>query len=181
VSFPVFFDTCTLYGALITDVILRLAEKGAFRPLWSPHVFDELETNLAERFDPDLVRRRLAAMNGAFPDAKVTGYESLIDQMTCHPKDRHVLAAAVRANADLLVTFNLKDFPRAATEAYDLEAIHPDEFLQDQFDLFPQLVLTALDDLADAYEQPPMSLDELLDALRVQVPDFATAVAESIW
>lgn len=180
-SFPVFFDTCTLYGALISDVILRLAEKGAFRPLWSSHVFEELERNLAERFDPDLVRQRLAAMNRAFPDAEVTGYESLIDQMTCDAKDRHVLAAAVRGNADVLVTFNLRDFPPESTATYDLEAIHPDEFLQDQFDLFPQLVLTALDDPADAYERPPMSLDDLLDALRGQVPGFAAAVAESIW
>jgi hypothetical protein len=56
VSFSVFFDTCTLYGALITGMILPLAEKGAFRHLWSPHVFAKLETNLAERFYPDLVR-----------------------------------------------------------------------------------------------------------------------------
>jgi len=71
----------------------------------------ELRRNLLRRGLPaELVDRRIRQMTWAFPDAMVTGYESLVDAMTNHPKDRHVLAAAVRANAEVIVTFNLSDF-----------------------------------------------------------------------
>ena len=56
-------------------------------------------------------------MAAYFPDARVTSYEELIGSMTNHPKDRHVLAAAVAGRADMLVTENLKDFPPAAVAA----------------------------------------------------------------
>lgn len=74
-------------------------------------------------------------MRTAFPDARVTGYESLIPAMTNHPKDRHVLAAAARADAAVIVTANLKDFPAAALEPYQIDAVHPDDFLLDQLEL----------------------------------------------
>jgi len=82
--------------------------------------------------------RRIGFMRAAFPDAEVTGYEDLIDSMTNHPKDRHVLAAAVRADAAVIVTANLKDFPRSALDPYDLDAMGPDDFLLNQLDLYPQ-------------------------------------------
>jgi predicted nucleic acid-binding protein len=68
-------------------------------------------------------------MQSAFPDAEVTGYDGLIDQMTCDPKDRHVLAAAVRSNAEVIVTFNLQDFPLESVAHYDIDVVHPAEFL----------------------------------------------------
>jgi hypothetical protein len=77
-------------------------------------------------------------MSRSFPDALVTGYESLVDGMTNHPKDRHVLAAAVRANAEVIVTFNLRDFPEPALKPYDIAAIHPDDFLLDQLAVGPR-------------------------------------------
>ena len=76
-------------------------------------------------------------MTRSFPGADVTGYESMIGGMTNDPKDRHVLAAAVRADAEAIVTFNLKDFPEAALEPYGITPIHPDDFLLDQLDLYP--------------------------------------------
>lgn len=44
-------------------------------------------------------------------------YEPLVDSMSNDPKDRHVLAAAVRANAQVIATFNVRDFPVTAVEA----------------------------------------------------------------
>jgi predicted nucleic acid-binding protein len=98
VAFPAFLDTCVLYPAYLCDTLLRLAEVSAYRPLWSTQVLDELRRNLVERgLPPDRVDRRITQMTRSFPDAMVTGYESLIDGMSNDPKDRHVLAAAVRA------------------------------------------------------------------------------------
>ena len=50
-------------------------------------------------------------MESAFESAMVRGHERLTDSMTCHPKDRHVLAAAVHADAGAVATFNVRDFP----------------------------------------------------------------------
>jgi predicted nucleic acid-binding protein len=136
--FPAFLDTCTLYGAYLCDSLLRLAEVGAYRPLWSADVLDELERALVARGLPQgAVKYRIGEMRRAFPDADVRGYESLVETMTCDPKDRHVLAAAVRSDAAVLVTFNTDDFPDTSTAAYDITVVHPDDFLLDQLDLYP--------------------------------------------
>jgi predicted nucleic acid-binding protein len=176
VAFPVYFDTCALYGAILKDLFLELAELGAFRPLWSADVLRELEKNLAAKVSPTAARNRVNAMREAFPDALVEGYEALIDTMTCDPKDRHVLAAAVRANAEVVVTFNLRDFPPESTDPFDVEIVHPDGFLLDQFDLYPLHVLRALDNISSAYEAPPMSVDQILDALAHELPLFVTTI-----
>lgn len=110
-TFSVIFDTCALYGGSLNDLMLRLADEAALSPLWSADVLDELERNLADRIGANGAARRVQAMRGAFPEAEVRGYENLAPTMTCDPKDRHVLAAAVRGAAAVLVTFNLEDFP----------------------------------------------------------------------
>jgi predicted nucleic acid-binding protein len=145
--FPAFLDTCTLYGAYLCDSLLRLAEAGTYRPLWSADVLDELERVLVARGLPaDAVKYRLGEMRGAFPGAEVRGYENIVETMICDPKDRHVLAAAVRSDAAVLVTFNLDDFPDVSTAAYDITVVHPDDFLLDQLDLYPGYTVAALRD-----------------------------------
>ncbi|GGO89681.1 hypothetical protein GCM10011584_19720 [Nocardioides phosphati] len=106
-TFPALFDTNVLFGFHLNDVILGLAERGLFRPLWSERILDELSKNLTEHGIPDAsVKRRVDAMRHAFPDATVSGFDDLIGTMTNDPKDRHVLAAGIRANCEVLVTFN---------------------------------------------------------------------------
>lgn len=112
-SFSVVLDTNVLYGATLRDTLLRLAEAGLYRPLWSGHILDEFRhvvgTALA---DHAAVERILAAMTRAFDDAMVQGYEHLIQAMESpDPDDRHVLAAAVCAGASGIVTANKADFP----------------------------------------------------------------------
>jgi predicted nucleic acid-binding protein len=175
-AFPVFFDTCALYGAVLNDLLLSLSERGAFRPLWSRHVLEELEAALSLRIGAEPAKKRVGQMQAAFPDATVRGYEALIENMKCEPKDRHVLAAAVRSDAAVIVTFNLKDFPSDALEPFDIDAVHPDAFLLDQLDLFPEITLGVLNDLADAYENPPVTIDVLLDHLAKDAPNFVHAV-----
>ncbi len=138
----------------------------------------ELGRNLVEAGHAErLVDRRIGTMTAVFPDALVDGYEQLIDGMTCDPKDRHVLAAAVRANAEVLVTFNLRDFPAASAVPYEIEVVHPDSFLLDQLDLHPRLTLDTLHRLVDIDDSPPVTMDDLLEMLvRSGVPRFVEEV-----
>lgn len=174
-AFPEFLDTCVLYPAYLCDVLLRLAEAATYRPLWSADVLVELRRNLIERgIAPERVDRRITYMTRSFPDALVSGYESLIDGMANDPKDRHVLAATVRASAELLVTFNVRDFPEPALKPYDVEAIHPDEFLLDQLDLYPGATVGVLRRQAASYRRVPNTVPDILVLLeRTGVPRFA--------
>jgi len=175
VPFPAFLDACVLIPIRLTDLLLRLAEAGTYRALWSDEVLGEVERNLVGRFglEPVQAKRRLAGMRSAFPDARITGYETLVPAMTNHPKDRHVLAAAARANAAVIVTANLKDFPASALEPYQIEAVHPDDFLLDQLELYPAATLRCLREQVGALERPPESLSEFLERFERTVPGFS--------
>ena len=182
-AFPVVLDTCTLFPIGLADLLLRLAEAKVFRPLWSVEILGELERNLISKgkASPVLARKRVAAMRQAFPDAMVENYEDLVTATTCDPKDRHVMAAAVRSNAELIVTFNLKDFPVTALRDYDLEAISPDDFLLDQLDLFPEITLGCLAQQAADYRNPRFTLFELVNALdQIGLPLFCAAVRDRL-
>lgn len=182
VAFPALLDTCVLYPAYLCDTLLRLAEAEAYRPLWSSDILVELRRNLVERgVDEDRVDYRIDQMRHAFPSAMVTGYESLGESMTNHPKDRHVLAAAVRANAEVVVTFNTADFPEPALKPYDVSAVSPDDFLLDQLDLYPGLTLEVLHQQAAAYRQEPTTLPGVLVRLeQAGIPRFAAEVRRHI-
>jgi predicted nucleic acid-binding protein len=163
VTFPAFLDTCVLYPAYLCDTLLRLAEAETYRPLWSADVLTELRRNLIERgIAADRVDHRIVQMSQSFPDAMVVGYESLVEAMGNDPKDRHVLAAAVRANAEVVVTFNVGDFPEAALKPYDIIAVHPDEFLLDQLDLYPGLTVDVLEQQAASYRREPTTVPGVL-------------------
>jgi len=97
--------------------------------------------------------------------------------MTNDPKDRHVLAAAVRANAEVLVTFNTRDFPEPALKSYDVTVIHPDEFLLDQLDLHPGVTVDVLRQQSASYRRVPNTVPDILVLLeRTGVPQFAAEV-----
>jgi hypothetical protein len=121
---------------------VRLAEEELYEPRWSPAILDEVRRHVP--VSPEAIDRRIAFMNAAFEDALVTGYESLIDQMRKDPKDRHVLAAAVAAGADSIITCNLRDFPLAACEPHGVVAEHPDSVLLDLWAREPRILLRVL-------------------------------------
>lgn len=120
-------DTCVLAPMPLADTLLRLAEPpGLFRARWTDEILAELSRTLTTklRCSSEQARSRVAAMRHHFPSALVHGHEALIARMPNDPKDRHVLAAAVRSGADYVVTFNLKDFspvpsPAARSGAVD--------------------------------------------------------------
>ena len=105
--------------------------------MWSHDNLIELERNLAQFTTAEQAARVVAKMKEHFEDAEVIGYGPLVEAMPNDPKDRHVLAAADRANAAAIVTFNLSDFPPAHLEPFAVAAIHPDEFLLNQLGLAP--------------------------------------------
>jgi predicted nucleic acid-binding protein len=176
-TFSVVLDTCVRYPAHLRDTMLRLAERGLYRALWSADIIEELRRNLIGVVDPSAVGHLLGQMTAAFPDAEVTGYQPLIDGLTCDPKDRHVLAAAVRANAGAIVTFNTTDFPDDSIRPYAIEVIHPDTFLLDLLDLAPGAMVDELSRQAVANRRVPRTLPGTLDALeRAGAPAFADEV-----
>lgn len=175
--FPVFLDTCVLYPIVLTDTLLRVAEQSVFRPHWSGDVMEELQRNLELIPEVGVVgaRRRIQAMNRAFPDAMVTGYEGLVDGMECDPKDRHVMAAAVHSDCQVVVTYNLKDFPPDAMALHQLEAVHPDTFLLDQLDLYPEAVARALRRQSVESARPRLTPLQLMASYeRLELKDFAS-------
>jgi hypothetical protein len=102
------------------------------------------------------------------PDALVEGYENLIDELELpDPNDRHVLAAAVTAGADLLVTWNLADFPPTATGGHRLSVVTPDDLVLRLVQADPEAVQTVVDEQASALRHPPMTTAELLDGLEL--------------
>lgn len=178
--FAVVLDTCVLYPAHLRDTLLRLAERDLYRPLWSADIVEELRRNLSV-IAPGAIDHLVDQMATAFPEAEVDGYRSLIDGLTCDPKDRHVLAAAIRADADAIVTFNVDDFPEVSLAPFGVEALHPDAFLLDLLDLAPGLVLGALADQAAANRRAPRTVADLLDALtRAGATAFADEVRRRV-
>jgi len=105
-------------------------------------------------------------MTHACPDALTTGYEKLIIGLEMpDPDDRHVLAAAIRSNSQVIVTENIKDFPADVLETYNIEVQTPDLFVLNLVYLSPATVSGTIESQARALRDPPMTVDELLDRL----------------
>jgi predicted nucleic acid-binding protein len=124
-----FLDANVLRGQLTTDVLLTLADKGAFEPRWSQEVLAEVRRNRPPNLSEAAIDRRLSQMNRAFPQAMVSGYEHLMPQMRADEKDKHVLAAAVHVEATLLVTENVKDFDPPTTGPHAMHVDRTSQFL----------------------------------------------------
>ena len=108
-------DACVLYPAPVRDLLLSVAAEGLYDPVWTQVIQDEWINNLLIN-RTDLKREKLIAttraMNIAFPQANIMHYKRLLNQLTLPDEnDRHVLAAAISGKAQLIITFNLKDFP----------------------------------------------------------------------
>lgn len=169
IPYPVILDACVLYPSFLRDLLIRLGLTGMYQPKWSATIEDEWQRNLlATRADltPEQIQRTATLMNKAVPDAMIIDFEPLIDSVDLPDvDDRHVVAAAVRSNAEIIVTFNLKDFPASALDAFGIEALHPDDFVMDMFDLNRALVLSAVTTQRSNLRKPPMSVDGYLEAL----------------
>jgi len=151
-------DACVIVPMSLCDLLLRLGEEPAmYRPLWSEQILMEMTKALRmklHRSPPEVAWRR-EQMNQAFPEAMVSVPPDLLRAVECIPdeQDRHVLAAAIMARADAIVTQNTKHFPRACLERFGVLCQTADDFLTQQYHLCPQLILDKLDDQAAGISQ----------------------------
>lgn len=175
-------DANVLHPQILCDLLLRLAEHDAFRPLWSAQILEETVASIRRRrpdLDRWLLRKRMDAMNEAFPDACVTGFEPLIRTMPEMGKDGHVLAAALFAEADVIVTNDVKDFPRHVAPRFEILVQTADQFLAQQWRLDPRFVADVLVEQSQGTRRPHIAPADLLKALARVVPGFALLVGHS--
>jgi hypothetical protein len=171
-NFTAFLDASILYPAPLRDLLLELAVADLYRAKWSDAVHEEWITAVLEN-RPDLTRAQLERtrhlMNAHARDALVTDFEQLIDGLELpDPGDRHVLAAAIKGRADLIVTANLRDFPAEKLGRWGIEAQHPDEFLTHQFHPSQPVFLQAVKRVRLRLKNPPQSVADYLDTLHAQ-------------
>ena len=151
---------------------MELAAAGLFRAKWSEQIHDEWIRNLLENRD-DLTAEQLGRtkdlMNATVPDCLVEDYEDLVPSLTLpDADDRHVLAAAIASSSDAIVTSNLKDFPKATVGKYNIEILHPDEFIFHQFGLNNAGVIIAAQRCRARLRNPQKTAEEYLQTLERQ-------------
>ena len=171
-AFTALFDANVLYPAPLRDLLLQLATTKLFRARWSSVIHDEW-IGTAKKIRPEVPYTRWdelrRLMDAHAEDCLVTDFEPLIETLSLpDPNDRHVLAAAIKGQADVIVTFNLRHFPEAELNTYDLSAQHPDVFIRDLIDLEPDTVAESARIVRARLKNPPLSVDRYLETLLQQ-------------
>ncbi|WP_449061759.1 PIN domain-containing protein [Planomonospora algeriensis] len=164
----VVYDACALYGNAVRDLLIRVGRARLVQPRLTHQILDELDRALARRpAATEAKRERLRTlMLQAVADCLVTGFEPLVEGLKLpDPDDRHVLAAAIKAGAEVIVTSNLADFPADALDPWGIVAKSPDAFLLDLVDIADRVVFSCVQQIADQRINPPETLDEVLKQL----------------
>jgi predicted nucleic acid-binding protein len=169
VSFVVLYDANVLYPSTLRDLLIRIAQAGLVQAKWSAEILDEVFENLcANRPDLDAgaLDRTRKLMTTAVRDCMVSGYEPLVPVLELpDPDDRHVLAAAIKSRAQVIVTNNQKDFPRETLRQWDIDPKDADEFVLDQIGLSAKVVWGCVQQIANSWRQPPGTIGDVLASL----------------
>lgn len=168
VRFTCVLDTNVILPIEVRDLLFWFAHDDLYTPKWSKHIFDEWEQVMRKKqVSEEEIKKRINWANQAFPDAMVENYEVLIDGLQLpDEKDRHVLAAAIKANANTIVTNNLKDFPEEYLITFGVSAKNADDFLTETIDLNPVVALNSFLKLVLNRKNPSLDEYEVLDCLR---------------
>lgn len=168
VRFTCVLDTNVIYPIDIRDLVFWFASYDLFTPKWSKHIFIEWENVMKRKGIPnEEIKKRINKAQLAFPDALVDNYEALINSLELpDDKDRHVLAAAIKTNANIIVTNNMKDFPKEYLASFGLTAKTADDFITDTIDLNTDLALEAFRALVLNRTNPNLDEFEILDRFR---------------
>ena len=170
-NFTVVYDACVLYPAPLRDLLLELAISELVAAKWTDAIQDEWIKHLIvdrPELEENLKKTRIL-MDKAVPDALVRNYESLINGLNLPDEnDRHVFAAAIKCNAQIIVTFNLKDFPPLNLGDYGMEAMHPDEFIEHQLGLSQGAVIACAKRVRSRLKNPVIGANDYLETLASQ-------------
>lgn len=179
-DYRVFLDACVLANFGVCDLLLRLSERPRLIvPHWSAEVLSEVRrTHLgALEWPPALADSFQAEIRKAFPDAEIRGYENLLPALTNHEKDCHVLAAAIRGNCPLILTFNLKHFPAEALKPWGVCASHPQDYLLILYEMEPRQVTTCLGEIAGKRK---LEVQDVLIRLGKILPTFSQRLLDDL-
>jgi hypothetical protein len=164
-------DACVLYPQSLRDLLLSLAGSGLFHARWTERINQEWVEKLLLK-NPDRriqVLRTLELVNQSVEDCIITGYEHLIEPVVLpDPDDRHVVAAALAGGVDVIVTYNLADFPTDVLSPLGLEAQHPDDFLASMIRVGGDLACDAIKAMRERYKKPPMSAAEYIASIKAK-------------
>lgn len=168
-GFVVVYDACVLYPSATRDLLIRLAQAGMVHARWTETILDETFRAL-QRTRTDItteqIRRLRELMLASVRDCLVVGHEPLVDMVELpDPDDRHVLAAAIRSRAQVIVTDNTKDFPVVALEPWNVETRTADQFVVDQIHLDRSIVYGEVQRIADSWRKPAGTVADVLDQL----------------
>ena len=178
---PVVLLDANVFPAIwLLDIMLTLDEEQVIDAVWSARILEEVRRALIERRHrtPEQADRFLSCITSMNQTHCVYGWERLEPTLELpDPDDRHVLAAALVADADYLVTYNLKDFPAQALDRYAIQAVHPDVFLSVMLERNRPGVIRAMNSVVWSKHNPPRTMAEELEHLRkLRLGNFADAL-----
>lgn len=156
-------DANVLGPALPRNIALTLAECGLYRPRWSGEILAETERYISSKAGAEAAQRNVLCIQTAFPEGSVEISSSALERLSLPDEDdRHVLAAAIKVRAQLIVTDNLSDFPSAVLEDFEIEAISADAFFADTMTLDTSTALASISAMRRRLNDPTITPDELI-------------------
>lgn len=171
-NFTAVYDACVLYPAPLRDLLMQLALTDLYKARWTNDIHDEWIRNVLknrQELTLEQLTRTKQLMNTNIRDCLVEGYQSLISSLQLpDPNDCHVLAAAIRCQAGVIVTFNLKDFPIEFLNPYEIEAQHPDQFILHLLDLNAAKICNAAEMCRKRLRKNPKTPEQYLSLLLKQ-------------
>lgn len=173
-AYVVVLDACVLFPASLRDTLLRAAQANLYRLQLTDEILEEVYRNLMKRTMPESKALRLISrIREKFNDGLISHHRLLIESMPINEKDKHVLAAAVSCRAQVIVTQNLKDFPRDLLAPFEIQALSPDKFLLLLLQMDATGIIQILTQQAEDLHNPPMTVEKILDALEQHAPEFS--------
>ena len=179
-DYRIFVDACVLANQGVCDLLLRLSERPRLIvPHWSAEVLAEVRRTHSEKlgWPAHLVDSFQHEIRCAFPEAEIDGYESLMPGLSNDAKDRHVLAAAIRGDCPLILTFNLKHFPAEALAHWSVQASHPQDYLLVLYEMEPKQVIGRLGEIAGRRK---LEIEDVLIHLGRVLPAFSSRLLDDL-
>jgi predicted nucleic acid-binding protein len=174
-------DANVLFPTVLREILLAVASRRLFVPLWSARILEEW-ARATVKLGPgaeDMARGEIALVRAAFPAAEIAPPPALEARLWLpDPADVHVLASAIAGSAEVIVTFNAADFPRATLAEEGLDRQDPDQFLCALHDRRPDPVTEAVSEVvATARRLAGETLDSRHLLKRARLPRLAKRVA----